>query len=62
MYGWCVLAIFAGENHKSAILPMENEYYIIGESDMKDFTLWWESHLPAYIVVYCCGGEAKLRL
>lgn len=37
-------------------------YCIIGESDMKDFTSWWESHLPAYLIVYCLKGEAELKL
>lgn len=37
-------------------------YCIIGESDMKDFASWWESHLPAYIIVYCRKGEAELKL
>lgn len=41
---------------------MEYTNCLIGESDMKDFTPWWESHLPAYIVVYCREGEAELKL
>lgn len=41
---------------------MDYTYCIIGESDMKDFTSWWESHLPACIIVYCRTGEAELRL
>lgn len=35
---------------------------LIGESDMSDFTLWWESHLPACIIIYCRSGEAELKL
>lgn len=35
---------------------------IIGKSDMKDFTSWWESHLPSWIIVYCSKGEAILTL
>lgn len=35
---------------------------LIGESDMKDFTPWWESHLPAWLVVCCLRGEAELML
>lgn len=35
---------------------------IIGESDLKDFTPWWESHLPAWLIVYCLRGEAELTL
>lgn len=41
---------------------MECTYCIVGESDMRDFTSWWESHLPAYIIVYCLAGEAELKL
>lgn len=43
-------------------LSYMESYCIIGESDMKDFTPWWESHLPAYIIVYCLHGEAELKL
>lgn len=35
---------------------------IIGESDMKGFTPWWESNLPAWIIVYCLSGESQLTL
>lgn len=35
---------------------------IVGESDMRDFTSWWERHLPSWIVVYCREGEAELML
>lgn len=35
---------------------------LIGESDMSGFTPWWESHLPAYIIIYCREGEAELKL
>lgn len=41
---------------------MECQCCLIGESDMKDFTPWWESHAPAYVVIYCREGEAELRL
>lgn len=29
---------------------------------MSGFTPWWESHLPAYIIIYCLAGEAELKL
>ena len=29
---------------------------------MSGFTPWWESHLPAYIIIYCREGEAELKL
>lgn len=35
---------------------------LIGESNMSDFTPWWESHHPAWIIVYCLDGEAELTL
>lgn len=35
---------------------------ITGRSDMSDFTPWWESHLPAYVIVWCLRGEAVLTL
>lgn len=38
------------------------ETCLIGESDMKDFTPWWESHLPSWIIIYCLEGEAELSL
>ena len=41
---------------------MEYTCCIIGESDMNDFIPWWESHLPAYLIVYCLKGEAELKL
>lgn len=41
---------------------MEQTYCIVGESDMKDFTPWWESHLSAFLVIYCREGEAILNL
>lgn len=41
---------------------MEYSYCIIGESCMKDFTPWWEFHLPSYLIVYCLKGEVELRL
>lgn len=35
---------------------------IVGKSDMKDFTSWWESLLPSWIIIYCAKGEAALTL
>lgn len=35
---------------------------LIGESDMADFTPWWESHLPAWLMLCCLEGEAELAL
>lgn len=35
---------------------------ITGESNMKDFTSWWESHLPSYLIACCRSGEAELKL
>lgn len=35
---------------------------IIGESDLKDFTPWWEEHLPSWLILYCRSGEAQLSL
>lgn len=34
----------------------------IGESAMRDFTLWWEEHLPAWLLVYALEGSAELTL
>lgn len=44
--------------------PMNNKDYdcIVGESDFRDFSQWWEGYLPAYIVVYCKEGNAMLNL
>lgn len=41
---------------------MEHTRCFIGESDMKGFTTWWESSLPAYMIMYCIEGEAVLKL
>ena len=32
---------------------MEKDYVCLaGESDMGDFTAWWENHLPSYLIIY----------
>lgn len=35
---------------------------LIGKSDMRDFTTWWEHHLPSWVMVYCYSGKAELTL
>ncbi|WP_300729792.1 AraC family transcriptional regulator [uncultured Bacteroides sp.] len=35
---------------------------LVGHSDMRQFSDMWESHLPAWIIVFCRRGEAKLSL
>lgn len=40
---------------------MENQC-VVGELDMSNFKLWWESHLPSYVILYCRRGEATLQL
>lgn len=40
---------------------MENQC-VVGELDMSNFKLWWESHLPSYLILYCIRGEATLLL
>lgn len=42
-------------------LVMENQC-VVGELDMSNFKLWWESHLPSYVILYCRRGEATLQL
>lgn len=42
---------------------MEKDYVCLaGESDMGDFTAWWESHLPSYLIIYCRQGEAEMQM
>lgn len=42
---------------------MEKDYNcLIGESDMSDFTTWWESHQSYYLILYCRKGEAEMQL
>lgn len=35
---------------------------VVGSSDMRDFTTWWERHLPACLIVYCAEGETRLTI
>lgn len=42
---------------------MEKDYVCLaGESDMGDFTAWWESHQPSYLIIYCRQGEAEMQM
>lgn len=35
---------------------------IAGETDLRNFTPWWEDHLPSWLILYCRAGEATLSL
>lgn len=37
-----------------------NKNYIIGKSAMDNFTRWWESNLPSYLLMFCLEGEAQM--
>lgn len=37
-------------------------HVVIGESDLRGFTEWWESRLPSWLVLYCIKGEAKMSM
>lgn len=45
------------DGHKGRTMQAQ---ILIGESNLHDFTSWWESHLPSWLILYCIKGSAQL--